>query len=132
MALGVKGGRRVRVTTSTPSVSRLSRKCESLDVSQHYGPSLPATGIALALYIYIKFQRNVLVSIMLISKITPPPLHIREDQVQILTQRRAILTGLSWFCSVPPGKCRRNTSNWGMAAFVYTLLNSLFTNNLSY
>jgi hypothetical protein len=56
--LGVKHSRRVRLTTSPLSVSRLSRKCRILDVSQLCWPPRPTKGIALLYFFYDEHLRR--------------------------------------------------------------------------
>jgi hypothetical protein len=46
----VKGGRCVGLTTLRPSVSRLSRRCESLDLHNPMEPPRPVSGIALPFF----------------------------------------------------------------------------------
>jgi hypothetical protein len=55
---GVKHGWRVKLTVSLPSVSRLSRQCGTLDISQPYRPPRPGTGIALLSCAYLPQRKT--------------------------------------------------------------------------
>jgi hypothetical protein len=57
--LVVERGRHVRLTLSPPSVSRLSRQCGILNISQTYRPPRSVTRITL-LFFYLYFKGSVI------------------------------------------------------------------------
>jgi hypothetical protein len=68
--LGVKGGRRVGLSTLPPSMSQFSRNCGNLIISQPYGPPRPVTGISLLTF-YWRFTQVCLVRVRMMYLFCP-------------------------------------------------------------
>jgi hypothetical protein len=90
---GVKRGRRVSLTTSSPSASRLSRQCEIFSISQPCRPPRPATGIVL-LVIYA-----CVLSAYLCKQVHSRPTHKQQNQYNIYMYISICMFRTQWWCT---------------------------------